>query len=57
MPSATLAHGGEGDRARRRQAQGAESGHIYDVGLHGVGTVEPNGDGELKAPDEDVVDR
>jgi hypothetical protein len=41
--------------AARHRALGR--GHIYDVSVSGLGTVEPGEDGELEAPEDDLVDR
>ncbi len=41
--------------AARHRALGR--GHIFDIGIEGLGWVDPNADGDLEAPDDDVVDR
>jgi hypothetical protein len=47
---------GEGDRARDGKHRALGRGHIHDVRAQGLGTVALSGDGELVAPDEDLVD-
>ncbi len=32
-------------------------GHIYDITVQGLGWVDPNADGDVEAPDDDLVDR